>query len=324
MKVSRLVSRGVASLPDIECDFMSATTGRPHDLIVISGPPASGKTRLCELMLAAFEAAGGYQGIVQSSDWVQDANREARVELELWLDEGLEQEGAGPGVGKTARAVVQFGQKRLGVEVDRAVSRRLARYDHDPAHGKREYFAEGRQRAWGAREDGTSAVEQALVRCSKDPQKYSCVPRFLAELRQDPARSRSFAQGVELLSPTLRHKPASRTGDATACFINQSGNVLRFAELSSSEADAVIIAATAAMIGLNHSIIFLDRPELYVPSDRLVAWVQSLARLGENNQWFVATNDEALAASVQRSQHISLGRGEDLARPSTRPSWSPS
>lgn len=324
MKVSRLASRGVASLPDIECDFMSATTGRPHDLIVISGPPASGKTRLCELMLAVFEAAGGYQGIVQSSDWVHDASSDARVELELWLDEGLEPEGAGAGIGKTARAAVQFGSKRLGVEVDRAVSRRLARYDHDPAHGKREYFSEARQRAWGAREDSTSEVEQALLRCSKDPQKYSCVPRFLGELRQDAARSRNFAHGLELLSPSLRYKPAARTGDATACFQNQSGDVLRFAELSSSEADVVIIAATAAMIGLNHSIIILDRPELYVPSDRLVAWVQSLARLGENNQWVVATNDEGLAASVQRSQLISLGRGENLTRPSTRPSWSPS
>ena len=324
MKVSRLALSGIASLPDLDYEFISFTTGKPHNLILVSGPPASGKTRLCEVMLAVLEAAGGYQGMVRAADWYADSARGARAELEVWLDEGLVQEsGTAESVGQGARAVAYFGLDGVRTEVDRAVSRRLSRYDHDPAHGKREYFPEGRQRAWGAREDGMGAAEQALLRCTKDPQKYSVVPSFLSELRTDLVRRRAFAGGVELLSSTVQYSPAPRANDPTACFVNRGGVRMRYAELSSSEADAVVMASTAAMIGLNHSMVFLDRPELYVPADRLVSWVQSLARLGEDNQWIVATSDEGLAASVDRSQHISLGRGDGHAGPSSRRSWRP-
>jgi hypothetical protein len=298
MKISGLSFRGVASLPDLALDFISPLTGRPHDLVVISGPPASGKTRLCELMLAVLETVGPYQGMVRAPDWCADLGRGARVEMDLWVSDSR------------SRAVVDFTAKGVRFDIDRAVGRELMHYDHDPAKGKREYFPEGRQRAWGAREDGTSPLEQALLRPTKDPQKYSCIPRFLRELRQDDARRGVFADRLELLSSTVRYSPAPRSGDPTACFTTFAGDRVSYRELSSAEADAVIIAATAAMIGLSHSVVFLDRPELYVPPARLVSWVQALLRVGEGNQWFIASNDEGLAASVDRAQHVALGGGD--------------
>ncbi|HTJ82396.1 MAG TPA: hypothetical protein VL400_11800 [Polyangiaceae bacterium] len=297
--------RGVAGLPDLESDLISAATGRPHDLVVISGAEATGKTRLLELMVAVLEVLGPYEGIVRASDWYADATRGARVELELWLDDAPGTTGGGPAA--TAHAVVDFTASGVSFGIDRAVARQLARYDHDPAHGKREYFPEDRQRSWGARTDGLSVIEQSLLRSSKDPQKYSFVPRFLAELRSDATRSKAFARGLELLSPTVRFTGAQRLGDPTACFTNASRSGIAYDALSSSESDAVLIAATAALIGLNHSIVFLDRPELHVSADRIGAWVQSLARLGVDNQWFVATSEERLAAAVDRTQTISLG-----------------
>lgn len=307
MKVSRLALRGVAALPDLERDLISPSTGRPHDLVVITGPAASGKTRLCELMLAVLEAVGGYHGIVHAADWYSDADRGARAELDLWLDDGRDPSGGG-GQAPTSRVVVDFTARGISSMVDRQVARQLARYDHDPAHGKREYFPEGRQRAWAARSDGLAAPEQSLLRSTKDPQKYSFVPRFLAELRTNPAHRKAFASRLELLSPTVRFTPAARGADPTACFTNGSRIGVSYEELSSSEADAVLIAATAVMIGLNHSIVFLDRPELYVAPHRLAAWMQSLLQLGANNQWFVATSDEALASAVDRAQLINLAR----------------
>lgn len=324
MKISRFAASGVASLPDLDCDFLSPATGRPHDLIVVSGPAASGKTRLCDLILATLEAAGGYLGIVSPHDWYADPSRGARAEVDLWLDEGPSPDGSAPPAPARGRAVVRFGAHGVGVEIERSVARRLSRYDHDPAHGKREYFHEGRQRAWGAREDGMGPHEQALLRCTKDPQKYSFVPGFLATLRIDEGRRRAFAQNLELLSPGVRFSPAERIDEPTACFVTKDGRRPAYADLSSAEADAVIIAATAALIALNHSIVVLDRPELYVAPDRLVDWVQALTQLGEGNQWIVATSDDGLVSSVDRSQHIALGKGESLTGPSSRRSWRPS
>ena len=209
---------------------------------------------------------------------------------------------------------------RTDYEIHRGVSRLLSRYDHDPAHGKREYFPEGRQRAWGARSDGLGALEQSLLRCSKDPHKYSVVGRFLATLGDDSRRLRVFADGLASLSPTARYTDV--TAGASG-FTNRDGDGVSFGDLSSSEADAVLIAATIAMTGLSHSIAIVDRPELSVSPSRLVSWVESLASLGVDNQWIVASNDARLAASVDPSQIVSLGANDSLrssARPSGRPS----
>ncbi|MBL8740309.1 MAG: hypothetical protein JNK04_04415 [Myxococcales bacterium] len=93
-----------------------------------------------------------------------------------------------------------------------------------------------------------------------------------------------------------------------------------YADLSSSEADAVLIAATVAMTGLSNSIVFLDRPEMYVPSDRLVAWVHNLAGVGQNNQWIVATSDPRLAAAVEPSARIAVAAGDHHRLPPAPPS----
>lgn len=316
MKITRLALRGVAALPDMDRDFTSAATGRPHDLIVVTGPAASGKTRLCEAILAVLETVGSYHGIVRAADWYADPTRGARVELGLWLEDGQQEgqqegqqgaDGEGRGAVATSQVVVDFASRGMNSVVDRAVRRRLSRYDHDPAHGKREYFPENRQRAWGARGDGLGAPEQSLLRSTRDPQKYSFVPRFLAGLRTHAEHRRLFAARLELLSPTVRYTPAARGGEPTACFTNLRRSGVPYDELSSSEADAALIAATAVLIGLHHSIVVLDRPELHVPSDRLGTWMQSLMQLGTNNQWIVATGDRAMASAVDRSQLVDLG-----------------
>lgn len=306
MKISHLATRGIAGVPDLDCDLGSGRSGRPHDLVVVTGPAASGKTRLCELILAALETVGPYQGIVRAADWVADPARGARVELGFWLTEEEVARSAAPA---SPRAVVHFSAETIRFEVDRAVARLLSHYDHDPAHGKREYFPETRQRAWGARSDGTRPLEQSLLRCSKDPQKYSALPGFLAELAAAPAdgeRRRAFADALDRLSPTVRFAPV-KTPDGGAYFTSNGRTGARYDELSDSETEAVLIAGTQAMIGLGHSIVLLDRAELHVPADRLVPWVHGLTTLGNDNQWFVTTLDPSLAASVERSQRISLG-----------------
>jgi hypothetical protein len=311
MKISRFAARGVLGLRDLDLDFAAGASGAsagPRDVVIVSGPPASGKTRLFDVMLAALEAVGPYHGMVRAEGWCADLAKGARVELGLLVEGSVEGSVAGSPEGASARAVVDFTADGVLTAVNRRVAKLVSRYDHDPAHGKREYFPEGRQRAWGARCDGLGELEQSLLRSTKDAQKYSFVPRFLAELRHDDRRRATFARQLELLSPSVRFAAAPRK-DPTACFKNRTREEVPFVELSSSESEAVIIAATATLVGLHRSVIFLDRPELYVSSDRLAEFVEALLQLGEQNQWFIATSDRNLAAQIPRAHHVSLGSG---------------
>jgi hypothetical protein len=293
MKISTISARGIAGLRDLDVDLMGGGRSAPHSLFLVTGPPASGKTRLLEAVVATFVVVGPYEGMVRALDWVPDANAAGRIELGLWLD-GADRSSAGG----TTNIAARFESGRVVVEAASGVSKLLERYDHEDTTAKREYFPETRQIGRGAPADGVGALEQSLLRGSKSPSKYSFVPRFLASLPDDPVRCERFAAAIPRLAPGLEYLPSRRE----RCFSSRGGPPVSPAGLSSSEADAVLICATAAMIGLSHSLVLLDRPELYVPPERIVAWTQALATLGADNQWIIATSSPELLQSVPRAQ----------------------
>lgn len=313
MKLSGLSFSNVRGFADKRFDFSSDASARPNDLIVVTGAAASGKTRFLEAILTAFEVVGPYLGIVRPTDWTYGA-QPARIELSLWLNDEerkLAEAAKGPVV-----AAATLSSNGVAAQAERNVSRLVSRYRHDRETSKREYFADNRQNAWGARIDGLHPIEQSLLRPTKDPQKYCFVPRFLESLRDDPAKAKSFADKLELLSPTVRYAPAPGE-DSTICFRSRKMATSRGAVLdreppgssmlapvgglSSAERDAVLIAATATLVGLDHSIVFLDSPELYVSEDRIHGFVQSLLKLGHDNQFIVATESPALLQAVEPS-----------------------
>lgn len=306
MKLSGLSLTNVRGLPDSRLSFAPDPSAKPWDLVVVTGAPASGKTRLLEAILAAFEVVGPYLGIVRPEEWAYDG-RTATIDLSIWLD--AEDRKLAPRASTPALASARISSQGVASQVDRDVSRLCSRYDHAPETSKREYFPEGRQIAWGARSDGLEPLEQGLLRPSKDPQKYAFLPRFLAKLREDAARARAFAERLELLSPTVRYAP-SPDEDATICFRSRRGEgiLAPVRGLSSTEAESVLLAATATLIGLHRSIVLLDTPELYVAEDRIAAFVQSLLKLGHDNQWIVATESPALLAAVEPAWVVRLER----------------
>ena len=78
------------------------------------------------------------------------------------------------------------------------------------------------------------------------------------------------------------------------------------AQLSTSEADAVMFASTAAAIGLDHSLVFVDRPDLHV--DELDPFIEGLASLGQDNQ-LILTGGSRLTAAANRRAHIVTLKG---------------
>jgi hypothetical protein len=308
MKISTVSARGISGLPDLDVDLASGGASSPHSLFLVTGPSASGKTRFLEAIVATFEAVAPYEGMVRAADWVSAPNGTGRIELGLWLD-GAERTHAGGGT----TIAVRFESGRVLTDAGSSLSRQLARYDHEDSTPKREYFPETRQILVDGQTDGLGVLEQSLLRGSKNLRKYSFVPRFLESLPDDPARRDRFAAALSRLAPNLEYTPTNRD----YCFSSQGGGSVPVTRLSSSEAEAVLLCATAAMIGLSHSVVLLDRPELYVPPEQIVTWTQTLATLGTDNQWIIATNSPELLQSVTAPQITWLGAdGRDRGRSS--------
>lgn len=77
-------------------------------------------------------------------------------------------------------------------------------------------------------------------------------------------------------------------------------------ELSSTEAEAVLFAATEVLVRHDRSIVFVDRPEVSADERNIVNWVDALRGLSVDTQLFLATTSPALLASVEQAAIIQL------------------
>jgi hypothetical protein len=161
----------------------------------------------------------------------------------------------------------------------------------------------------------TSAVARLLstrrgrffLRSSPSPRKFSWVPAFLFELPDAPDKAARFAAILERFSPSCAY-------DVRRHVLSSRGRALdSLRELSASEADAVMFAATATLVGLSGSIVLVDRPELHgIDPVRALA---GLSALGADNQLIMATSARAFATSfdggvVQLDRDAASNRGQ--------------
>jgi energy-coupling factor transporter ATP-binding protein EcfA2 len=303
MKLARVSFLGVRGLADATYDFV-AGGGAPHDLVVVTGPTASGKTRFLEAILATKEAIGPYGLPPSGASWVASGAFGAKVSLAFWLDE---EERAYAGTSSAImEADVTWSAQRGAADADDGLVAVLERYDHRPDRGKVEYFAATRRLPSHPPFHGTGPLEQRLLRGGRDARKYACVPRFLAELRANPAATRAFAARLEALSPTARYvRPATADG-VPRCFTSRGGAPLTPMELSDGEADAVLFAATATTIALGRSVLLVDRPEIHADPSRLGALVAGLRALGPDNQLVLASASPELVAAARPAHVVTL------------------
>lgn len=317
MKIHSLTFIGVRGLRDASLDFTNRETGKPHEVVVITGPGASGKTRALEAIVAAKEAIAPYGPMVPGAPWIAEGSTATKVKLKFHLDdEEMTFAGASSPV---AEAEVSFLPNRARGEADDGLVAVLQRYAHDPGKGKLEYFPASRRVPALPPFGGLGAAEQRLLRATKDARKYSFVTRLLRELEADADRGRRFAALLEGLSPSCRFAPGGASEGLPRCLSSNAGPItmgeaprppaqplLTPAELSDSEADALLFAATAVGIGLGRSLVLIDRPEQYVDPAFVPRFLGGLRALGEDNQLILASSSPELIAAAAPAAVVTL------------------
>lgn len=300
MKIQRATFIGVSGVPDLTLDLVDARSGVPQSLVVVAGPSGSGKTRLIEALLAAKEAIRPYGPMAPGATWIRSGHA-AKILVAFHLDED-EREFAGA-ASQTLEAEVIFQPDRATAEADEGLRAVLGRYSHNGAHGKVDYFPAERRLPTFPPFPGLGAGEQRVARLTKDARKYGFVLPFLRTLADDRARRERFAATLASLSPTCRYVDDTSGEGLPRCFSSRGGDPVHAGHLSSGEADAVVFAATAATIGLDHSLVFVDRPDLHV--DDVEAWVSALASMGRDNQLWL-TGGQRLASAARGAYVVSL------------------
>lgn len=302
MKIQRATFLGVRGVPDVTLDLTDPRTHAPFPQVIVTGPSGSGKTRLLEALVAAKEAIGAYGIPAPSASWVASGTA-AKIRIAFHLDES-EQAFAGT-TASMLEAEVIFDMDRARTQAEEGLRALLGRYSHDPALGKLEYFPSSRKIPLHPPFSGTGSAEQRILRAGKDPRKYSFVLTFLRSLEQDKARAAAFAARLAAFGSSCVYA-ADPSGEVIPRCFSSHGASLSVFELAEGEADAVILAATALAIGLDHSILLLDRPDLHLTDvTRLHA---ALGGLGQDNQLIIAAGS-ALAAAANGAHVVGL-RGE--------------
>lgn len=305
MKIQRATFLGIRGVPDGSYELCEAKTGAPASVVVVTGPEASGKTRFLEAIFAAKEAIGPYGPMSPGAAWLLPGAPIAKIVLSLWLD-AEERQYVG-----THDSVVQaeaiFLPQRTQREADEGTIALLQRYTHDNTAGKFEYFPASRRLLPQGPFLGTSVLEQRMQRASKDPRKYGFVLRFLRDLSDDPAREQAFARVLERLSSSCRYERNQEASGMPRCLVTRVGRGQSIAEIADSEADCVLLAATAVTIGLSRSVVLIDRPCLFMGAGRAKAFLEALRALGQDNQVLCASNTPEFVAAAAGDTVISLG-----------------
>lgn len=304
MKIQHVTFLGVHGLADASFDFTNPQTGTPHDVVLVSGPSASGKTRMLEAIVAAKEAIAPYGAALPGASWIASGSAISKVALSFHLDDE-ERTFAGTS-SPIAEAEATFLPGRVRSEADEGLTAVLGRYAHGRKTGKVEYFPATRRVPSFGPFGGLGVLEQRVARPAKDARKYSFVLRFLRELDSDPAAAQAFAERLAALSPTCRHEREGAPGGVPRCLRSRGGAPAPVSELSDSEQDAVLLAATAVAIDLSCSLVLIDRPDLFTDPGYAGGLVAGLRGLGEGNQLILASSSPELAAAAEPAHVIRL------------------
>jgi hypothetical protein len=337
MRLLRIQTEAFRGLPNRTYDFAHPGTGAPQDVVIITGEPGSGKTSLLEAIVAAKEDVGPYGPTRALGSCVRAGARTARVHA-TWVLSPAERARAGLGDAVvTTTSVFGDGEPPVAPHPDK-LRALFAEHSCAPGKGKVEYFHAGRSLAAGrgvsSGTDTAAPAAEVRLRLTTSNEKYRAVRAYLvAACLADAAKAAEtlLASGVVLgagslphraeiqqaLRPLLRDRtfegiePAAR--GYRLRFRCRSGELLDLDDLSATEQQAVLFAATFRHLGLEHSLVLIDEPELHVHAAHRVRFLQAVVGLGRDNQIVAATGAAELVSAALPAQVL------DLSRPAATP-----
>lgn len=284
MRIAGFRTESVRGVPDLAVELREANASR---LVVITGPAGSGKTRMLEALIAAKELIAPYAIPETGRPWVRPGFASAKVTIQWELTDD-ERTWSGLDAGRaTTESIFRYAGAPSPESPEMVAL--LRRYEHDAVTGKVEYFPVDRCVVEHGPPDGTSPMEQRMVRLTRDPRKYSFLPNALAAIAADGEKRQRFAKVLAGLSPSTRYDGTRGAGAQGGWFADDEGHARTIYELSASERDAVILAATATTIDLSNSVVFIDRPELHLGRTYLASYFQALLDLAPGVQLIVAS-----------------------------------
>ncbi len=285
MKLYAVKTVDVLGVPNGSYSFAKSEEAA-HDVVFLTGASGAGKTRFLEMIVAARELLTTGEREPHGLGFIRPGNRSAKVVLSWELD--AEERATIGSKGPIASTEVIF-QEDEEDDTDSRMRFLIERYAHDDETPKFEYFSERRRLDVGGGGASLDEAEQLYLRTDSSPRKFSWVPAFLEELPDRPESASRFADLVGRLSGTAAY-------DLERHVLTSKGRVLSALEqLTASEADAVMFASTATLVGLSRSIVLIDRPELHGLEPARA--MDGLSALGSKNQLILATGSPAFVAS---------------------------
>ena len=326
MKLLRLVLENFRGAPNGAYSFVHPSTGAPVSTVLITGPASSGKTSFLGAIAALKESVGAWGAPPSAARLVRRGAPSGVIEG-TWLLSPAEIEKAGT---KQATVVTRFelGPNAAPPELDVGLRDVFSAYDHDPEHGKFEYFPSNRglaPRAGSAVRDLPGEARQRLV---PSPTKYASIKRALVDLALrdgvktlDEAASKGllfrsdqrdsllpYKRDLAGMLPHLRLIGVEINGDTPELlFERDDGARLGLDDLSDSEQQAILFVATFRRLGLSRSIVLVDQPELGLHADAQLGFVRAIEGLGVDNQLFFATGSLEITRTAAVHQIVRLG-----------------
>jgi hypothetical protein len=293
-------------VPDLTLDLTDPQTGGARELFVVTGPAGSGKTRLLEAIVAAKEVIAPYGLFAPVEGWLAEDAAEAVVELDFALD--ADEQSFCESEGADVKARVVFAPEGADAEVSEGVRELLGRYEHDARVGKMDYLPANRALPPPGDAHGLSAMEQRLSRLGRDPDKYSFVPRLLVQAATDPSDTELRPRLESALASVSRElRFVVHPSDPLRCLSYAGSEPVAPSELGTTAAHALLVAATAALVRYDRSIVLLDRPECAVEERSLGAFVRGLLALAPGVQLIVASSSPSLKAGLDGRAIHTLG-----------------